>query len=103
MAVLRSMTSPRNAMYVLAAVVALSIAYDLMRMPIQRADALQDMLDVQSSPSVYATFVTNLGGSESTGGSSLLRPLKFAQIKVLFELAGSHLWLVFRGFHSALL
>ena len=97
------MTPARRAMFVLATVVALSIAYDLMRMPIQRADALQDMLDVQSSPSIYATFVGNLGGGESTGGSSLLRPLKFAQIKVLFDLAGSHYWLVFRGFHSALL
>jgi hypothetical protein len=103
MAVLRSMMQPRSAMYVVAAVFALSFAYDLMRMPIQRADALQDMLDVQTSPSVYATFVANMGGGGSTGGSSLLRPLKFAQIKALFDVAGTHYWLVFRGFHAALL
>jgi hypothetical protein len=103
MAVLRSLTAPLAAIYVVVAVVALSFAYDVMRMPIQRSDALQDMMDVQSSPSVYATFAANLGGSGSTGGSSLLRPLKFVQMKGLFELAGSHYWLVFRGFHAALL
>jgi hypothetical protein len=103
MAVLRSMTRPRAAMYLVTAVFALSFAYDLMRMPIQRADALQDMLDVQTSSSVFETFKANLGGSGSTGGSSLLRPLKFVQIKALFELAGSHYWLVFRGFHAALM
>jgi hypothetical protein len=103
MAVLRRLTGPSGAIYVVVAVFALSLAYDLMRMPIQRSDALQDMLDVQSSRSVYATFAANLGGEGSTGGSSLLRPLKFVQMKALFELAGTHYWLVFRGFHAALL
>jgi len=38
---------------------------------------------------VVALSIADLSGSESTGGSSLLRPLKFAPIKILFELPGS--------------
>jgi hypothetical protein len=94
----------RAATYAVAVIVALSFAFDLMRMPVQRYDALQDLLDVQRSSSVTETFRQNLGGAGSTGGSTLLRPLKFAQIKALHDLSGGrHYWLVFRGFHAALL
>lgn len=99
----RTRLTARRAAYIVAAVVALSLAYDLMRMPIQRFDAVQDLVDVQKSPSVSAAFMENLGGTESTGGTTLLRPVKFAQMKALLEVSGGHYWLAFRGFHAALL
>lgn len=94
---------PRTATYGMAMIIGLSLSYDLLRMPIQRFDALPDLLEVQRSPGVYATFVGNLGGPGSTGGTTLLRPLKFAGIKALFDLSDGHYRLAFRGFHAALL
>jgi hypothetical protein len=74
-----------------------------MRMPVQRFDALQDMLVAHRSPSALATFTVNLGGPRSMGGTALLRPLKYAQIKALFDLSRGHYWLAFRAFHAFLL
>lgn len=94
---------PRAAAYGVAVVIGLSFSYDLLRMPIQRFDAVQDLLDVQRSPGVYATFAANLGGPGSTGGTALLRPLKFAVIKALFEASDGRYQVAFRGFHAVLL
>ena len=90
--------SPRLATFLVAAVVALSFAYDLMRMPVQVSDALGEIIDAQASPSVWASF------AGSTDEEAYLRPLRIAQIKALFDLAGGqHYRLVYRGFHAALL
>jgi hypothetical protein len=66
-------------------------------MPVQLFDSLQELLDVQRSPSAYATFV---GASSDSG---YFRPFRLAQIKMLFDMANGQYWLVFRGFHAALL
>lgn len=89
--------TPRAAAVLIATIIGLSFAYDLLRMPVQLFDSLQEMLDEQRSPSAYATFVGGLTGT------AYLRPLRLAQIKVLFDLADGHYWLVYRGFHAALL
>jgi hypothetical protein len=90
-------SSPRAAIYLLAAIVAASLAYDLLRMPVQLFDSLPELLDVQKSPSVRSTFVSALG----TGG--YLRPLRLAQIKSVFDVAHGHYWLAYRGLHALLL
>ena len=87
----------RLAAYIVATILALSFSYDLMRKPIQVSDSLQELLDVQESPSVFATFVAH------SPRGPFLRPLKQVQTKVLFDLADGHYWLVFRGFHALLL
>jgi hypothetical protein len=90
---------PRHAAYVVAAAIALSFSYDLLRVPVQVSDSLGEILDAHYSPSVYASFVEN-----ATTSVAYLRPLRIAQIKALFDLAGGqHYWLVYRGFHAALL
>ena len=76
---------------------AASFAHDLMRKPIQVSDSLQELLDVQQSPSLVATFVAH------SPRGPFLRPLKQVQTKVLFDLAAGHYWLVFRGFHALLI
>jgi hypothetical protein len=90
---------PRAAAYLVATLIALSLSYDLLRMPIQVADSLGEILDAHYSPSVYASFMES-----ATTSVAYLRPLRIAQIKALFDLSGGeHYWLVFRGFHAALL
>ena len=68
-----------------------------MRKPIQVSDSLQELLDVQQSPSLWATFVAH------SPRGPFLRPLKQVQTKVLFDMAAGHYWLVFRGFHALLI
>ena len=89
-----SRIGPRGAAYAVAAIIALSFAYDLMRKPIQVSDSLQELIDVQQSPSLWATFVAH------SPRGPFLRPLKQVQTKVLFEMADGHYWLFFRGFHA---
>jgi len=89
--------SPALASYLVAAILGLSFSYDLMRKPIQVTDSLIEILDVQRSPSLYATFV------EVAQRPAYFRPLRLVQIKALFDLAGSHHQLVYRGFHALLL
>ena len=68
-----------------------------MRKPVQVSDSLMELLDVQQSPSLTATFVAH------SPRGPFLRPLRQVQIKVLFDLARGHYWLVYRGFHAILL
>ena len=82
----------------LALVFALFLSDSLLRMPIQRSDSLELILDAQRSPSATDTFVTML----STPG--YMRPMFRAENKLLFDVAGrSSLQSVYRGFHAALL
>jgi len=90
--------SARTAALTLASLIALAIAADLLWMPVQVSDSLGEILDAQGSPSVSASFVNSLYGS------AYLRPMRIAQIKVLYDVAGgAHYWLVYRGFHALLL
>lgn len=89
---------PRGAAYALASLFALALACDLLWMPIQVSDSLGEILDAQQSASAWESF------SDAFGSEAYLRPLRIAQIKVLFDLAGGrHYWLVYRGFHAILL
>jgi len=89
--------SVRHWAFVFAAVCAASLAYDLMRMPVQVFDALEELLAAQRSPSALASFI---GAAHN---AAYLRPLRIAQIKLLFDAAGGHYWLMFRGFHAVLM
>ena len=88
---------PRAAAYLITATLALAFSYDLMRKPIQIPDSLIDILHMQQSPSVYATF------QDAVAQRAYLRPLRIVQVKALFDVADGHYWLVFRGFHALLL
>jgi len=90
--------SSRRAVWALAAVLAAAMAYDLWRMPVQVSDSLAEILDAQASPSIAASF------GNAIGTTSYLRPLRIAQIKALFDLAGGRSYhLVYRGFHALLI
>ena len=83
--------------WTLAAIFAASIAYDLLRMPVQVYDSLGELLDAQASAGPWQSFA----GAVFTEG--YFRPLRVAQIKVLFDLADGHYWLVYRGWHALLI
>jgi hypothetical protein len=88
---------PRGVANLVTAIVGASFAYDLMRIPVQVSDSLAQLLNVQQSPSLYATF-------EATARrGAYLRPMLLAQIDVLFDVAQGHYWLAYRGFHALLL
>lgn len=87
----------RSWAYLLAGVFAASIAYDLMRMPIQVFDALEEIVTAQRSPSVFASFMS------AAYNAAYLRPLRIVQIKLLFDAADGHYWLAYRGFHVLLM
>jgi hypothetical protein len=89
--------APRWALHAIAAIVALSFAYDLWRMPIQVSDSVVEILAAQQSPSASSLFVRSLGNA------GYMRPLRLAQIKVLFDVSDGHYRLVYRGFHAVLL
>jgi dolichyl-phosphate beta-glucosyltransferase len=83
--------------YILAAVVAAALAYDLLRIPVQVFDALEEILAAQQSSSRLSSFIN------ASFNAAYLRPLRIAQIKALFDLADGHYWLTYRGFHAALM
>ncbi len=89
--------SVRTWAYVLAGISAAAIAYDLLRIPVQVFDALEEILAAQRSSSVLDSFW------EAAFNAAYFRPLRIAQIKALFDLAGGHYWLAYRGFHAFLL
>jgi hypothetical protein len=91
------LTGPQIAVYLIAAIIAASFAFDLMRKPIQVSDSLQELIDVQQSPSLWATFVAH------SPRGPFLRPMKQVQTKVLFDIAAGHYWLAFRAFHALLI
>ena len=82
--------------YVLAGIGAAAFGFDLLQMPVQVYDSVQEILDANLSPSTWASFT----GSISNAG--YMRPLRIAQIKLLFDLSGGNYWLAYRGFHVLL-
>lgn len=83
--------------FLIAGIFAASLAYDLMRMPVQVYDALEEILAAQRSPSAVASFIA------ASYNPAYLRPLRIAQIKALFDLADGHYWITYRGFHAILM
>jgi hypothetical protein len=80
---------------VLALTCAAALAYDLLRMPVQVFDALEEMLAAQRSTSIVATFWS------AAYNAAYLRPLRIVQINLIFDAAQGHYWLAFRGAHAA--
>ena len=78
-----------------AAVMAATVCYSLVRLPLQVTDSLVPMLDAQNIPSVAAAVRS---GASSSG---YFRPLRAAQIQALFELSHGRYFLAFKGFHVA--
>lgn len=89
--------APRTVVLVIGAILALAIAYDLWRMPVQVSDSLAEILAAQASPSIAASF------DDALGTTSYLRPLRIAQIKALFDASQGHYRLAYRGFHAVLI
>ena len=79
----------------LALTCAAALAYDLLRMPVQVFDALEEMLAAQRSTSLVDTFWS------AAYNAAYLRPLRIVQIKAIFDAAQGHYWLAFRGLHAA--
>jgi len=76
---------------------AAAVSYGLWHIPVQRFDSLEQLVAAQESPSVGAAFAGALQQPV------YLRPLRIAQIKLLFDLSQGHYQLAYRGFHVALL
>lgn len=84
----------------LAVLVALSLAGDVYRIPVQVSDSLDLIERAHELPSVGAAFMDGL-----TSSSRKFRPLRTMQTKLLLEMAvraGGRYHLVFRGFHVLL-
>jgi hypothetical protein len=89
--------SPRTVAYGLACVAAFALACDLLWMPIQVSDSLGEILSAQESPSAMASFI------DAASTRPYFRPLRIAQIKLLFDASdGTYYWEVYRGFHALL-
>jgi len=86
--------SARTWAYLVALTCAGALAYDLLRMPVQVFDALEEMLAAQRSASIVDTFWA------AAYNAAYLRPLRIVQIKVIFDAAQGHYWLAFRGAHA---
>src|SRR4029079_1728844 len=80
--------------YLLALTCAGALAYDLLRMPGQVFDALEEMLAAQRSTSIVDTFVS------AAYNAAYLRPLRIVQIKVIFDAAQGNYWLAFSVTHA---
>jgi hypothetical protein len=78
-------------------VLAASISYGLLRMPLQVHDAIDEIMAAQRSPGVWASFASTLGET------AYLRPLRIAETKLLFDLSGGHYFAAYKAFHIALL
>jgi hypothetical protein len=89
--------SPRLCVYACAAVLAASVAYGLLRMPLQVHDALEDIMAAERSPGVWASFTSTIGET------SYFRPLRIAETKLLFDVSGGHYFAAYKTFHIALL
>lgn len=82
--------------YVVAAVLFVALAYDLLRLPVQLHDSLGDIQDVRAAPSALAAFTRELGHK------GFLRPLKAAQIRLVFDASAGHYTAAYRTLHVAL-
>jgi hypothetical protein len=79
----------------MACVPGLAISYLLLRMPLQVGDSLTLVLDAAESPSVWASFYSHLSNV------GYFRPLFYAQVKAVFDLAQGDYHLAYRLYHAA--
>jgi hypothetical protein len=89
--------APRLTVYACAALLAASISYGLLRMPLQVHDAIDEIMAAQRSPGVWASFTSTIG--ETT----YFRPLRIAETKLLFDRSGGHYFAAYKTFHIVLL
>lgn len=87
--------SARTWAYLLTLATAGALAYDLLRMPVQVFDALEEILAAQRATSLVDTFWS------AAYNAAYLRPLRIVQIQVIFDAAQGHYWLAYRGLHAA--
>ena len=81
--------------WVAASLMAAAVSFSLLRIPIQVPDSLVVMLQAQAAPSAAL--------SNFIGEQGFLRPVYMSQTRLLLDAAGGeHYFLIFRGFHVAL-
>ena len=81
--------------WIITAIMAATVCYSVLRIPLQLTDSLIPMLDAQRTQSVIAAFAS---GATAQG---YFRPLRAAQIQALFDLADGHYFAAFKGFQAA--
>jgi hypothetical protein len=74
---------------------AATVCYSVLRIPLQVTDSLIPMLDAQRMSSVIGAF------SNGATAAGYFRPLRAAQIQVLFELSNGHYYFAYKGFQAA--
>src|SRR6185295_464713 len=72
------------------------LGYGIVRIPIQLHDSLDEIVLVHEAPGVWAAFTSTIGKA------AYFRPLRFAEDKVLMDLAPGHSFAAFKSFHVAL-
>jgi hypothetical protein len=82
--------------WIVTAILAATVCYSVLRIPLQVTDSLIPMLDAQRIDSVIGAFTS---GATAAG---YFRPLRSAQIQAVFELAHGHYFGAFKGFQVAL-
>ena len=92
----RAWNGPRG-VFLCASLLAACLGYGLLRMPLQVHDGLDEIILSSKTPSVWAAFTATIGEA------AYFRPLRFAQDKLLMELAPGHYFAAYKAFHIALL
>jgi len=87
---------PRACAAICAALMAGSLGYGLLRVPLQVQDSLPKIVAARHSPGVWASFTSEIGTTD-------FRPLWMAESKVLFDLSRGHVHTAYKAFHIALL
>ena len=82
--------------WIVTAIMAATVCYSVLRIPLQVTDSLVPMLDAQKTPSVIGAFAS---GARASG---YFRPLRAAQIQALFELSNGHYFAAYKGFQAAM-
>ncbi len=85
---------PSTAAYAYALVLAIGIGYMVARIPVQVSDCLGNLLQIQHA--AWQHLIVN-----QFWNSGFLRPLLWAQIKGMYDLAHGHYWLTFKVIHAA--
>jgi hypothetical protein len=86
---------PRRIAWAATMIMAATVCYSVLRIPLQVTDSLIPMLDAQRERSVIGAFTS---GATDAG---YFRPLRAAQIQALFDLSHGHYFAAFKGFQAA--
>jgi hypothetical protein len=81
--------------WIATAIMAATVCYSVLRIPLQVTDGLIPMLDAQGTSSVVGAF------SNGAAAAGYFRPLRAAQIQALFELSNGHYFFAYKGFQAA--